>query len=140
MVGYLDSSVLLRHILLGDSSIYHVLSYDQIISSELIEIESKRVIHRYRIEGDIDDEGFITAQERLHNVLAGISLIALSSVVKKRAMEAFPVHVKTLDALHIASVLVFTEAQNDKNVIIFSFDSGMNRCAKALGFDAPFLH
>lgn len=54
MVGYVDISVLLRHILLGDSSIKHVLACERIISSELLEIESRRVIHRYRIDGEIE--------------------------------------------------------------------------------------
>jgi hypothetical protein len=48
MVGYLDSSVLLRHILLGDAGIKQVLACDRIISSELLEIECHRVLHRYR--------------------------------------------------------------------------------------------
>ena len=138
MVGYVDSSVLLRHILLGDSSIEHVLSCEPIVSSELLEIESKRVIHRYRIDGDIDDEAFVQANKRLHQVLSGISLLALSSAVKKRAMGAFPVHVRTLDALHFASVLVLSDTTPEQNVLVFSFDAAMNRCAYALGFSAPF--
>lgn len=138
MVGYVDTSVLLRHILLGDSSIMHVLACERIISSELLEIESRRVIHRYRIDGEIDDEGFVQANTRLNEVLSGISLLALSSTVKRRAMGAFPVHVKTLDALHLASALVYADARPERSVLIFSFDTGMNRCAYALGFTAPF--
>lgn len=138
MVAYLDSSVLLRHILLGDSSIEQVLSCPHIISSELLEIESRRVIHRYRIDGDIDDEGFILASKRLNKLLSGLSLVALSSPVKKRGMGAFPVSVKTLDALHLASALIFSEVRPEETVLIFSFDTNMNRCAQALGFTAPF--
>ena len=138
MVAYVDTSVLLRHILLGDSSIKHVLAVERIISSELLEIESKRVIHRYRMDGDIDDEGFVQATERLKKVLSGISLLALSSKVKRRAMEPFPVHVKTLDALHLASALVYEDTSPGRDVLIYSFDTGINRCAYALGFTAPF--
>lgn len=108
MVGYIDTSVLLRHILLGDSSIKQVLEAEYIISSELLEIESRRVIHRYRIDGELNDDGFLQANKRLNEVLSGISILALSPAVKNRAMGAFPVHVKTLDALHLASALGFT--------------------------------
>ncbi|HDQ13806.1 MAG TPA: PIN domain-containing protein [Sediminispirochaeta sp.] len=138
MVAYVDTSVLLRHILLGDSSIKHLLACERIISSELLEIESRRVIHRYRIDGEIDDEGFVKANTRLNEILSGISLLALSSAVKKRAMGAFPVHVKTLDALHIASALVYTDTSPEQTVLIFSYETGLNRCAYALGFTAPF--
>ncbi|MFO7849677.1 MAG: hypothetical protein R6V67_06930 [Spirochaetia bacterium] len=48
-----------------------------------------------------------------------------SSAVKKRAMGAFPVHVKTLDALHIASAIVYADASPGRKVLIFSFDTGM---------------
>lgn len=53
-------------------------------------------------------------------------------------MGAFPVHVKILDALHSASALVYADTSPGRNVLIFSFDTGINRCAYALGFTAPF--
>jgi len=138
MVGYLDSSVLLRHILLGDTAIRHTLSCGCIVSSEILEIECRRVLHRYRMDGDLDDNGFIAARSRLDDILSGISLLVLSSAVKKRAMESFPVSVKTLDALHIASALVFLEARPQEKLLVFTFDTVMNRCVLALGFSAPF--
>ena len=137
MVGYLDSSVLLRHILLGDPAIHHVQAVSEIVSSEFLEVECRRVIHRYRIEGNLDDEGFLKAIERFENVLSAVSLLAFSPKVKKAAMGAFPVSVKTLDAVHLASASVFSEARPEEKVIVFSFDEGMNRCAQALGFGVP---
>lgn len=138
MVGYLDSSVLLRHILLGDSAIKQVLACERVISSELIEIECRRVLHRYRMDGNLGDEGFITARKRLDDILSGISLLSLSVSVKKRSMESFPVSVKTLDALHIASAVIFSEAFPGEKLLIFSFDTTMNRCCQALGLFVPF--
>jgi len=57
MVAYLDSSVLLRYILLGDDGIKQVFDNDLVISSELLNIECRRVIHRYRLQGNLDDKG-----------------------------------------------------------------------------------
>jgi len=139
VVAYLDSSVVLRHILLGDASIEHAVACGQVISSELLEIECRRVLHRYRLYGDLDDTGFIEASKRLNDVLTGVSTLALSDVVKKRASGPFPVHVKTLDALHLASALTFAAAYADETVLVFSHDAGMNRGALALGLLAP-LH
>jgi predicted nucleic acid-binding protein len=137
MVGYLDSSVLLRHILLGDAAIKHVQAINEVISSEFLEVECRRVIHRYRIEGNLDDEGFITATERLEGVLSSVSLLAFSPKVKKIAMGSFPIRVKTLDAIHLASASVFSEAHPEGKILVFSYDTGMNRCAQALGFAVP---
>jgi len=77
------------------------------------------------------------ASARLDDVLSGISLIALSSSVKKRAMGAFPVSVKTLDALHLASALVLSEKLEGEMILAFSYDESMNRCARILGFATP---
>jgi len=137
MVAYLDSSLVLRHILLGETTIEHALACGSIVSSELMEIECRRVIHRARLQGELDDEGMVTATLRLEKLLRGISLIELSSTVKKRAMEAFPVTIRTLDALHLSSALVFAEQSYGEKPLLFSHDTGMNRCAIALGFISP---
>ena len=137
MVAYLDSSVVLRHILRGEAVISQALACDRVVSSELLEIECRRVIQRCRLQGELDDAGTAEASARLDTVLAGISLLALSRSVKRRAMGAFPVSVKTLDALHLASALVLAEHLGDEIVLLFSHDESMNRCARVLGFAAP---
>jgi hypothetical protein len=139
MVAYLDSSVLLRHILLGEAAIQHALACDRVVSSELIEIECKRVIQRCRMQGELDDEGLVLALDRLAQVLRGLSLIKLGDQIKKRSMGAFPVSVKTLDALHLSSALLLAEREPETAVLVFSHDLGMNRCARALGFRTPLL-
>ena len=138
MVGYLDSSVLLRYILLGDDGLQKVLESDIVISSELLEIECRRVLHRYRLQGDLDDDSFVEALKRLDKVLEGVSIILLSQKVKKRSSETFPIVIKTLDALHLSSALIFQAIRPAELIHIFSYDAGMNRCARALGFQVPF--
>jgi predicted nucleic acid-binding protein len=129
--------VALRHILKGEGKIRLALECDKVFSSELFEIECRRVIHRCRMEGGLDDEGLILALERLEKLLDGMNLISLSTAVKKRAMEAFPVVVKTLDALHLASAIKLGEALHGEKVVVFSHDKAINQCAKALGLQLP---
>ena len=134
MTAYLDSSVLLRHILLGEEPIRHALEFPRVVSSELIEIECRRVLHRCRLAGELTDEALTVARERLDEVLAGIDLLELSSTIKQRAMDPFPVNVRILDALHVASALMVGEKAGA--VVLFSHDEGMNRCARSLGITA----
>ena len=134
MVAYLDSSVLLRHILLGEEPIRHALAFPRVVSSELIEIECRRVLHRCRLASELDDETLAVARERLDAVLAGIDLLEMSTQIKQRAMDPFPVHVRTLDALHIATALAVGEDVG--GIALFSHDTGMNRCARCLGLTA----
>jgi predicted nucleic acid-binding protein len=138
MVAYLDSSVLMEHVLRGDNRIREVFEMGDVVSSELLEIECMRVLHRYRMEGVLTDAGFLEAKERLGRVLDGISVVALSPAVKRRASQSFPVMIKTLDALHLASALACAEARPENGMAVFSLDRGFNRCARALGLRAPF--
>ena len=138
MVAYLDSSVVLQHILKGDGGISHALSCDRIISSELLEIECRRVLHRYRLQGKLNDTGFIRAVERLEKVLNGMSLILLSPRVKKRAGQSLPLIVRTLDALHLSSANIYREENSDQTILFFTYDNQLNRCAQVLEYTVPF--
>jgi predicted nucleic acid-binding protein len=140
MIAYLDSSVALRHVLSGEAAIRQAFALGRVVASELLEIECRRTIHRCRLEGELTDAGVVAALERLAAVLAGLSLMALSAKVKRRAMDAFPVSVKTLDALHLASALALAEASPGEAVLVFSHDAAMNRCAQALGLKAPLAY
>ena len=144
MVAYLDSSVLLRHVLLGEIGIRHAFATGSVVASELLEIECRRVLHRYRMNGELDDTTFLQAQERLEDVLKSVTILALTDRVKKRAAGAFPVVVKTLDALHLATALVYAEhylsSEPHEALIVFSHDESMNRCAYALGMETPLRH
>lgn len=135
MVAYLDSSVVLQHVLLGEIAIEHALAYPRRVASELLEIECRRVIQGCRLTGELGDEGLADAVDRLSHVLTAVDLLDLSTDVKRRAMEAFPVVVRTLDAAHLATALLVDRP--DDRVAVFSLDEGMNRCARALGLQAP---
>jgi hypothetical protein len=142
VVAYLDSSVVLRHVLLGEIAIEHVFALERVVASELLEIECRRVLQRCRLNNELSDDGLVEGGDRLDKVLAGVTLLGLTERVKARAMQAFPVVVKTLDALHLATALVYAEeyldAEHNEGLLVFSHDEGMNRCARAVGLAAPF--
>ncbi len=137
MVAYLDSSVVLKAILSGDFAIDQARVLP-VYSSELMEIECRRAIFRDRSIGLLDDQKLTTALERLEVYLEETTLIEMDAAIKRRAMEAFPTHVKTLDALHLATALALGAQDRSETVVVFSFDQGMNRAAKALGMTAPW--
>ncbi len=134
MVAYLDSSVVLRHILLGEEPIRHALEFPQVVSSELLEIECRRVLHRCRLAGELTDESMATARERLDAVLGGVDLLEMTKPIKQRAMDPFPVSVRTLDALHVSTALMVADTTD--GLSLFSHDRAMNLCARSLGLTA----
>jgi predicted nucleic acid-binding protein len=139
MTAYMDSSLVLRYLLAGEETIRHALEFPRIISSELLDIECRRVFFRCRLAGELDDSGFVEVVNIYEELLDGISLIDLSTAVRQRAREAFPLNLRTLDALHLSTALIFRKAEAEESLQIFAHDEGMNLCARALGFGAPLL-
>ncbi len=104
MITYVDSSVLLR-VVLGEAD--PLAQWDSLepASSELIRVESLRVIERYRLMSAIDDEIVAERREAILAHLEGFRLVELSRAVLDRAAEPLPIYVATLDAIHLATAL-----------------------------------
>ena len=137
MVGYLDSSSVLGFILEGNTDLTQVVALEALFSSELLGIECRRAILRDKIRGKLSDDAVLDAFEKLSWILGRLNSLELSPEIKRRAGEAFPIHVKTLDALHLATALA-VKAEFEEDVVVFSRDQGMNRGTKALGLAAPW--
>ena len=93
---YLDSSVALAHLLVEERRPPASLWADALISSRLIEYEVWCRVHAH---GLASSHG-----EPARQLLSRISLVELSPLVLERALEPFPAPVRTLDALHLASI------------------------------------
>jgi len=122
-----------------DPAYRQVQACESVCSSELLEIECRRVLWRDRLVGFLDEGNYLNLVESLEGMLAEIELVQLDPWIKRRAMEAFPVHVKTLDALHLATALAIAAHFRSQTVAVFSYDLTMNRAAKAVGLAAPWI-
>ncbi len=76
--------------------------------------------------------------EALRLLLARMALLELTRPVLIRAIEPFPIPVRTLDALHVASV-EFLRKQSQV-VVLATYDERMRRTAESMSiplFDLP---
>ena len=121
---YLDSSVALAHLLAEDQSPPEKLWQETLISSRLLEYEVWTRIHARGLTRSHSDEA--------HALLNRIAFIELSPPVLTRALEPFPKPVRTLDALHLASI-DFLHRQG-QTITLASYDSRLNAAARALRF------
>lgn len=64
-------------------------------------------------------------------LLARLAWLELQPEVLERALQPFPAPVRTLDALHLASVGFLRE--HGKEVALASYDNRMARAAKTMG-------
>jgi hypothetical protein len=128
-VIYLDTSVALAHLLAEDRRPPDSLWSETLVSSRLMEYELWTRIHARRLG---------TSHGALVDALLGrVALLELLSAVVRRAREPFPVEVRTLDALHLAS-LDFLREQG-QNVRLASYDARMITAARRLEFDVLAL-
>lgn len=93
---YLDTSVALAHIMSEDRTPPAWVWDRPLVSSRLLEYESWTRVHSRRLA---DSHG-----EVLRQLLGRVAFLELTSPVLFRALEPFPVAVRTLDALHLASM------------------------------------
>ena len=118
---YLDSSVALTHIFAESRRLPASLWDEQLVSSRLLEYEIWNRIHA---------RGFTFSHEAVRELISRVNLLELDSDCLARALEPFPIVVRTLDALHLASVEFLRAHRID--VELASLDARMLLAAQAL--------
>jgi uncharacterized protein len=121
-VIYVDTSVALAQLLAEDRVPPARLWKESLVSSRLLEYEVWTRIHARRLAQSHDE---------LARLLIGrLALLELAPPVLARALEPFPTHVRTLDALHLASMEFLRE--RGQKVRLASYDSRMLEAARRL--------
>jgi predicted nucleic acid-binding protein len=96
-VIYVDSSVVLAQLLAEDRSPEPGLwEEESLVSSRLLEYEVWNRIHARQLG--------VSHGEEVRSLLARLAFLELASPVLARALEPWPEPVRTLDAMHLASI------------------------------------
>jgi len=121
-VIYLDTSVAVAQLLAEDRVPPPDLWNEFLVSSRMLEYEVWTRIHRLQLAK--------THGELARQLISRIGLLELASPVLARALEPFPTPVRTLDALHLASIEFLRE--QGQNLSLATYDSRMLDCARSL--------
>lgn len=122
---YLDSSVLLAAVLAEDRSPPAELWQATLVSSRLLHYEVMNRLNAYAA----DAEQIAAAGE----LIAGLVLVELSPVILARALDPFPIPVRTLDALHLATAHYLAERRSSLNLA--TYDQRLAEAARHLGLE-----
>lgn len=126
---YLDSSVVLAALFSEGRSPSERIWREPLTSSRLLEYETVNRLHAL---------AFGAADIALAQVLiAGIALMELGPAVLARALEPFPVAVRTLDGLHLAT-MDFLRLEGH-SIALASYDRRLNEAAEAMRFQLTEL-
>lgn len=120
---YIDSSVVLAHLLAEIRRPPEHLWVESLVASRLVEYE---VWNRLHARGRAETHG-----EAAEEAIGQIALLELSPVILTRALSAFPVPVRTLDTLHLASLDYLREQR--QSVELATYDRRMAEAARAMG-------
>jgi predicted nucleic acid-binding protein len=121
-VIYLDSSVALAQLFAEDRQPPEDLWEDQLLSSRLLQYEIWARVHARRLEG--------LHGNKVRGLLDAVSFVELAPVVLGRALEPFPTPVRTLDALHLAT-MDFLRNQGQR-IELATYDERLRTAARAL--------
>ena len=131
MIAYADSSVLLRVLLGSPGQLREWKSVQTCLSSELARVECLRTIDRLRLRGVTEDQ-VASLREATFRLLERLHLAPVSSEVLSRAASPFPVGLGTLDAIHLASALLWQEGPEPLGAFL-THDAAQGRAARAVG-------
>ena len=137
MIVYLDSSVTLLVFLRQTAPPPYWGSWSLALSSTLLGVEARRTFHRLRLEGALDDAGLAQAEESFGEFESGIELVPVTRQVTRAASAPFGTHVKTLDALHLATALLLRDAPGLEELQFATLDVRQAIAARAAGFSVP---
>ncbi|HVS31561.1 MAG TPA: hypothetical protein VMS98_08900 [Thermoanaerobaculia bacterium] len=133
MTRYLDSSVILRIILGARGALVGFRALEHVISSALAEVECLRTLDRLRLVDDIEAREIAVRRQVVYDVVNRMDIIEITAAVLVRASQPLPVPLKTLDAIHLGTAMLWREAQQE-DVEIATHDEALALAARAIGF------
>ncbi len=134
MIAYVDSSVLLRVIFAEPTQLREWKQLRAGISSELVRTECLRTVDRMRIRLQLEDAEVARRNENIFRALDHIEQVPLSREILDRAAEPFPTLVGTLDAIHLASAVLWQASEGRLLDALLTHDVELAYAARALGY------
>jgi uncharacterized protein len=134
VIAYLDTSALLRVVLVEPGALDELRSCEALVSSELLAIEALRTIDRLRLQGALSTEGAASRRAAVGDWLETIDLVRLQLPILARASEPFPAVLGTLDALHLATALVWRDRMG-QSITLATHDARLGLAARSFGID-----
>jgi len=134
VTAYIDTSALLRLVLREPGALDELRTFDGLVSNELIAVESARTIDRLRLQGSLTTEEAAARRRTVNEWLEAVDLVLLRTPVLSRASEPLPMSLGTLDALHLATALIWRDRMGSVTKMA-THDTALGLAARAFGFE-----
>ena len=132
MIVYLDSSVLLRVVLRQHDALKEWGRVTRGIGSALVEVECLRTLDRLRLAERHGDDIVAQRREAVYRLIDAMEIIEIGHAVLARASQPLPTALGTLDAIHLATALLWNERAG-VDLSMATHDAALGMAARASG-------
>ncbi len=134
MIAYVDASILLRVALGQPDGLPEWRHIDRGVCSALVTTECLRTLDRLRLRVKLPDAEVAARRATILALIGALELVEIDSVVLDRAAQPMPIVLGTLDAIHLATALLWKDLAR-VDLIMATHDTAL-----ALGAQAHGLH
>ena len=130
---YIDASALLRVLFAEPGPTVPLLAGEQVVSSQLIEVEAFRTVDRERLLGALSDVETAIKRKELIEVLAMADLAPVDGAVIGRAKSSFAVNLRAIDAIHVATAELLAASADAEPLEFWTHDERQATAAISRG-------
>jgi predicted nucleic acid-binding protein len=131
---YLDSSVILGRVLEEPRAFRNWGQWEVLISSELARVETSRAMDRLRLTGRMSDDDLADLRDSLTSLMSRVQLAPIAPDVLERAGAPLPVVVGSLDAIHLATALLWMDDHREP-LLFVTHDVQLGVAARLCGLE-----
>lgn len=132
MIAYVDASVLLRVALGQADALPEWRQIDHGVASALVMAECLHTLDRLRLRASLSDAEVATRRAAILALIASLELVDIDPVVLDRASQPMPTELGTLDAIHLATALLWKD-QASADLTVATHDTALAFGALAHG-------
>jgi predicted nucleic acid-binding protein len=132
VIAYVDASVILRLVLAQPNALGEWSRVDQGVASAIVLTESLRSLDRLRLRTRLPDAELSARRAKALELIASLHIVEVDSVVLERAAQPMPTELGTLDAIHLATALLWRD-MSGKVLTMATHDTALAIAAEAHG-------
>lgn len=133
MIAYVDSSVILRVVLSQPDCLGEWSAIEHAVTSAITEVECLRTLDRRLRQGLLDPDDLAARRGLTLRLLERMDRVDVSPTVLRRAADPFPTPLGTLDAIHLATAILWREGRAASPMLV-THDAQLATAARSVGF------
>ena len=133
-MAYVDSSVILRIVLGQPHALAEWGQLELGVGSALVELECLRTIDRLRLRAAVEANDLALRREAVYRITQEMSVVRITDPVLRRASQPFATPLGTLDAIHLATALLWCDMRGQE-LVVATHDEAMALAARASGLE-----